>query len=449
MAISANRSQLIWSPVLGWVLLSCLVSGAQAQEETTTPALQTIEQQSPDDPIIELLPLPGGGGSATREELGITMGAFTLFPSIEILGGYDDNVFATSAPATGSLFTVIKPQLELKSEWLNHSIRLLASGGFGLYASAPTQNFENYTLLAEGKLEIKQDFYVTGKIAAIRATEALGTPDVSFAQAPTVVDSIPIEVSLYQKFNRFFYQLTGAAVRYWYYDYSTITAAGLPGTSRDRTDYEERIRLGYELFDGTSFFIAPGLQQRVYTQFINAAGQQRDSTSWFFNVGATTDLGPKSKLEGFIGYQSLSYIADGTSTGSTTFGLTGSWNGYEPLVLRPQILRSINETALTNYQNYVSTTIGVDFTYDVHGPWQAVGGTSFNSADYTPAVGVANVNPRTDYFLKGSIGVMYSLRPQVQIGPLYEYTTGWSTDVAAGGPSYTRNMLSIRLIAKR
>lgn len=448
MAISANRSQLNWSPVLGWVLLSCLVSGAQAQEETSTPALQTIEQQSPDDPIIELLPLPGGG-SATREELGITMGAFTLFPSIEILGGYDSNVFATSAPTTGSLFTVIKPQLDLRSEWLNHSVRLLASGGFGFYASAPTQNFENYMLLAEGKLEIRQDFYVTGKVAAMRATEALGTPDVSFAQAPTVVDSIPVEVSLYQKFNRFFYQLTGAAVRYWYYDFSTITATGLPGTSRDRTDYEERIRLGYELFDGTSFFIAPGLQQRVYTQFINAAGQQRDSNSWFFNVGATTDLGPKSKLEGFIGYQSLSYIADGTSTGATTFGLTGSWNGYEPLVLRPQILRSINESALTNYQNYVSTTIGVDFTYDVHGPWQAVGGAAFNSADYTPAVGVANVNPRTDYFLKGSIGVMYSLRPQVQVGPLYEYTTGWSTDVAAGGPSYTRNMFSIRLVAKR
>jgi hypothetical protein len=446
MAISANRSQFVWSPLLGWVLLSCLASGAQAQEETPTPALQTIEQQAPDD-AIELLPLPSVVSS--RSELGISLGAFTLFPAIEIQGGYDSNVFATSAPTTGSLFTVIKPQLELKSEWLNHSLRLLASGGFGIYASAPTQNFQNYLLQVDGKLEIQQDLYITAKIGAIRNTEALGTPDVSFAQAPTVVDSLPIEISLYQKFNRFFYQLTAASVRYWYYDYSTITATGLPGTSRDRTDFDERIRLGYELFDGTSFFIAPGLQQRVYTQFINAAGQQRDSTSWLFNVGATTDLGPKTKLEGFIGYQSLSYIADGTTTGSLTFGLTGSWNGYEPLVLRPQILRSINETALTDYQNYISTTVGVDFSYDMYGPWQAVGGVSFNSAEYTPAYGVSNVGPRTDYFFKGSIGVMYSLRPQVQIGPLYEYTSGWSTNVPAGGPSYTRNLLSVRLTAKR
>jgi len=446
MAISANRSQLFWSPFLGWAIMSCLASGAQAQEETATPALQTLEQNAIGADPLEL---PGPIASSDSRELGITMGAFTLYPSLELLGGYDNNVFATTSPTTGSLFTVVRPQLELRSEWLNHSVRLLATGGFGFYASAPTQNFQNYGLIADGRFDIRENMYVTGKIGVVRNTEALGTPDVSFAQAPTVVDSIPVEVSFYQRFNRFFYQLTGAAVKYTYYDYSTITEAGLPGTSRDMTSYEERIRLGYEINDETSLYISPGLNQRVYDQFINAAGQQRDSRSWFVNLGAITKLGPKSQLEGFIGYQSLSYIIDGTTTGAYTFGLSGSWNGYEPLVLRPQFLRSINESALSNYQNYVSTTLGVDFTYEVHGPWQAVGGTSISSADYTPATGVANVNPRTDYFFKGSLGVMYSLRPQVQIGPLYEYSQGWSTDVAAGGPAYTRNQISIRLIAKR
>lgn len=446
MAISANRSQWFWSPILGWAMMSCLASGAQAQEETATPALQTLEQDAIGAGVLDL---PGPISSSDSRELGIAMGAFTLYPSLELLGGYDNNVFATTSPTTGSLFTVIRPQLELRSEWLNHSLRLLATGGFGFYASAPTQNFQNYGLIADGKLDIRENMYVTAKIGIVRNTEALGTPDVSFAQAPTVVDSIPVEVSFFHRFNRFFYQLTAAAVKYTYYDYSTITATGLPGTSRDMTSYEERIRLGYEINDDTSLYIAPGLNQRVYDQFINVAGQQRDSRSWFVNLGAVTKLGPKSQLEGFVGYQSLSYIVDGTTTGAYTFGLTGSWNGYEPLVLRPQFLRSINESALSNYQNYISTTLGVDFTYEVHGPWQAVGGTSINSADYTPATGVANVSPRTDYFFKGSLGVMYSLRPQVQIGPLYEYSQGWSTDVAAGGPAYTRNQISIRLIAKR
>ena len=455
MAISANRSQFIWSPVLGWALLSsCLVSGVHAQEETTTPGLQTLEQQLPGLEVIDLLEtIPeasgGGGGGGGRGELGIAMGSFTLFPSLEILGGYDSNVFATTAQPAGSMFTVVRPQLELKSEWLNHSLRVLASGGFGFYVSAPTQNFQNYGLVADGRFEIREDLFVTARVGVVRATEALGTPNVSFAQAPTIVDSVPVEVSLHQKFNRFFYRLTASATRYWFYDFSTITATGLPGISRDRTDYAETVRLGYEIYDGTSVFIAPGLQQSVYQQVINVAGQQRDSQGWLLPLGMTTRLGPKSQLEGFVGYQTQTYLADGTQTGAITFGLSGSWNGYEPLVLRPSFLRGINQSALVNYQNFVSTTLGLDFIYDLYGPWQAVGGTSFNTADYTPAFGVPNVAPRTDYFFKGSIGVMYSLRPQVQIGPLYEYMQGWSTDVAAGGPSYTRNLFSVRLIAKR
>lgn len=446
--IRAARSRLAWSPVLGWVLLSCAATGAQAQV-TDAPAIEFVHEQTP---IVDLLNLPGSPvgalGQRSPSELGMSLGAFTLYPQVDLLAGFDDNVFATPAPAIGSAFTVIRPQLELRSEWLNHYLRLLAGGGFGFYAAAPTQNFQNYNIRLDGRLDIRNDFYLTGLVAFQRATEALGTPNVTFSQAPTVADSLAAEVSLYQRFNRFFYQLTATATKYWYYEYSNIASLGLPAQSRNRTEFEERVRLGYEVSEGISVWLQPGINQRRYESPTNTVGQQRDSNGWFMNLGATAVLSPKTQLEGFVGYQTLSYPADGTSTNSMIFGLRGVWNGYEPLTLRPAIMRSINESALINYQNYISTTIGVDFTYQINGPWQAVGGVAYNIAEFTPAFGVANVNPRTDYFFRGSIGLLYSIRPQIQIGPLYEYASGWSTDVAAGGPAYTRNIFSIRLVAR-
>ena len=446
--IRAARSRLAWSPVLGWVLLSCAATGAQAQV-TDAPAIEFVHEQTP---IVDLLNLPGSPvgalGQRSPSELGMSLGAFTLYPQVDLLVGFDDNVFATPAPAIGSAFTVIRPQLELRSEWLNHYLRLLAGGGFGFYAAAPTQNFQNYNIRLDGRLDIRNDFYLTGLVAFQRATEALGTPNVTFSQAPTVADSLAAEVSLYQRFNRFFYQLTATATKYWYYEYSNIASLGLPAQSRNRTEFEERVRLGYEVSEGISVWLQPGINQRRYESPTNTVGQQRDSNGWFMNLGATAVLSPKTQLEGFVGYQTLSYPADGTSTNSMIFGLRGVWNGYEPLTLRPAIMRSINESALINYQNYISTTIGVDFTYQINGPWQAVGGVAYNIAEFTPAFGVANVNPRTDYFFRGSIGLLYSIRPQIQIGPLYEYASGWSTDVAAGGPAYTRNIFSIRLVAR-
>jgi hypothetical protein len=449
MTIRATRTQFLWTPILGWVLLSCAATAVHAQVDTPTPARQTLDQQTPQ---VDLPDASSSTGGAIEKgsELGISVGAFTLYPSIELNLGYDDNVFATPAPTTGSAVAVIRPSLELRSEWLNHSLRLVASGGFGYYASTPTQNFQNYLVQADGKLDIRTDFWLTGLIAFRRSTEALGTPNVSFAQAPTVVDSVPIELSLYQKFNRLFYSLSASATKYWYYDYSTITSLGLPAASRDRTEYEERLKIGYEVVaDRFSVFLSPSLNQRVYLDTVNAAGQQRDSTGWNIGVGATLILSPKSTLDGSVGATSQTYTATGTSTSATTFSLSGTWNGYEPLLLRPMLMRSINESALANYQNYVSTVAGIDFTYDIHYPWKAVGGFSYNIADYTPAPGVAGVNPRTDTFVKASIGLLYEVNAHYSIGPLYEYSQGTSTDVPAGGPQYSRNFFSIRLVARR
>jgi hypothetical protein len=446
MTIRASRTRFAWTPILGWVLLSCATTAVHAQVDTPTPAKQTLDQQTPQ------VDLPDASSSATDSvnrgtDLGISVGAFTLFPTLSLDLGYDDNVFATSTATTASAVAIVRPSLELRSEWVNHTLRLLANGGFGFYANAPTQNFQNYLIQADGKLDIRHDFYATGLIAFRRVTEALGTPNVSFAQAPTVVDSVPIELSLYQRFNRLFYQLTATATRYWYYDYSTISSLGLPAASRDRTEYEEKFKVGYEVGDNFSVFIAPGLNQRVYVDTVNAAGQQRDSTGWNFGVGASLALGPKSSLEGGIGLSNQTY--GGATTTATTFSLSGTWNGYEPLLLRPTLMRTINESALSNYQNYVSTVVGIDYTYDIHYPWKAIGGISYNTADYTPVPGLAGVNPRTDYFVKVSLGLLYEVRPQYSIGPVYEYSQGWSTDVAAGGPQYSRNFFSIRLVARR
>ena len=289
---------------------------------------------------------------------------------------------------------------------------------------------------ADGKLDIRTDLWLTGLIAFRRTTEALGTPNVSFAQAPTVVDTLPIQLSLYHRFNRLFYQLTASATRYWYYDYSTITALGLPSASRDRTEYEEGIRIGYELVaDRLSIFISPSINQRLYVDTVNVAGQQRDSTGLNMAVGASLTLGPKSSLEGSVGWASQTYTAAGTSTSAIVFSLSGAWNGYEPLTVRPVLARSINESALSNYQNYVSTVAGIDFTYDIHYPWKAIGGLSLQYRRlHAESLAWASIRGRTT-FIKASIGFLYEVRPQYSIGPVYEYSQGTSTDVAGGWPA--------------
>lgn len=428
---------------------------APSREGVRSPGVEGVPQspisgtlsQPVNGPTGGSVSSPYGGTGYTSEELGITMGAFRLYPALEVTTGVDNNVFAQKRAegTTSSASAIIVPSLELRSQWLNHQLRFLLSGGFGYYSNAPTQNYSNLTAQVDGKIEILEDFYLTPSIAFKRATEALGTPNVAFAQAPTVVDSIPMKLAVYQKFNRFFYEVSGGATSIKHYDHSAIISGGQSASERDRMEYEEKVRVGYEVGADVSVFVQPTLNQRRYSNLLTPS---RDSDGLGMAGGATYTFSPTSTIEGSVGYSSQRTADGGGTTTALTFGLGGSWNGYAPLTLRPNISRSISESALSAYRNIVSTVLGVDFTYLVYEAWTAIGGLSYTTAEYEPSSGPNAGTPRTDSYMRGQIGFLYSLRPQISIGPVYEYTQGSSTD-ATGGPSFDRSIFSVRLVARR
>lgn len=516
MTISAHRSLLIWTPLLGWALLMGSVAGAQTPPASGTPTATTepaaptggggVLDESPSPTVVapdgttplgvtplgptggtpaagtpggqvkplELTPVqelpsatqtivgapfgttvpitiaPGGGPGAPRGELGFGVGSFDLYPAIELTAGYDSNVFAQSAAqgTTASPFTVVSPSLALRSDWLNHAVNVVASGGFGFYAAAPTQNYQNYALIADGKVDILSDFYLTWTLGYRQITEPLGTPNTTQAFAPTVVDNIPLGIGLYQKFNRFYYELRGTATSYSITQNQVITSAILPNEDQNRWEYGETLRLGYEIYEDLSVWVQPGLNQVRYLNTLNSLGQNRNSDGQVLSIGTTWKPNETTSLDASVGYQNTTGVT--TATSGLIFGLSGNWNGYSPLTVRPTFSRSVQQTPLSNYVNYVQSVYGVDVTYLIHDAWTATGGLYYSTSNYTAAPGftAATAPPRTDSFFRGQIGLLYSLRPQVQIGPLFEYSNGRSTD-PVNGPMYDREIFSIRLIARR
>jgi hypothetical protein len=427
-----------WLSCIGWT--TPVFAQARDAQPVTSPV-----QTGPGAPPLA----PVGPPPTTQEELGITLGSFRLFPTLDLRAGYDTNVFAQPAGQQGgSAYEAIRPQLDLRSDWNNHMLNFGAYGVFGFYNSASSQNYQNFGFSTDGRLDIQRDWYVSASGAFTRTTEALGTPDVALAQNPTVVYSVPLSLSMYQRFNRLFYQATLGAVGYRYQNNSQLNASTLSGANRDRNEYGETLRAGYELFEGFDFWVQGGLNQRTYQDTTNLAGQQRDSTGWTVVGGSTVDLGGISKLEGFVGYTQQTYFNPGLTTPAVTFGLGGVWNGYQPLVVRPFVIRSINETSYTNYQDYISTTIGAEFLYTIQEGWVLNAGGSFSLLDYTPVPGATGAFQHTDNFYRASLGLQYSIRPQISVGPLYEFGAGSGPDPNTS-PNYTRHIIMLRLVAKR
>ena len=408
-------------------------------------------------------PIPSGSGTLTpkpdtppqrADELGIPIGSFRLFPTLDVRGGYDTNVFARPAgQQTGSGYEVVRPSLSLQSDWTSHMLNIDVFGLFGFYNSASSQNYQNFGISADSRIEIQRDWFVAPTASFTRTTEALGSPDTALATAPTAVYTLPLGLSMYQRFNRLFYQATATATGFRYQNYGVTPFTTLPDQNRNRNEFTESLRGGYEIYDGFDVWLQAGLNQRSYLQGVTNSGvnlaafnQQRDSTGWQASAGATIDLGGISKLEGFVGYTQQNY--SGVSTPALSFGLGGVWNGYQPLVVRPFVLRSVNETAFSQYQNYVSTTVGSQFVYTIQEGWVLDAGVSLALLDYTPLPGTIGTTQHTDTFWRASLGLQYSIRPQISIGPLYEFSSGSGGDPVAS-PNYTRHIFMLRLIAKR
>src|SRR5689334_21605002 len=55
---------------------------------------------------------------------GMPLGGFRLFPTLDLLGVYDDNVYKTPDPTIGSFYFVEKPELRLASQWGRHELDL-------------------------------------------------------------------------------------------------------------------------------------------------------------------------------------------------------------------------------------------------------------------------------------------------------------------------------------
>src|SRR5690349_11536043 len=80
--------------------------------------------------------------------LGIKLGSFLLFPTLEADEMLNDNIYATSAATgrTASFVQLLQPMVELRSQWSVHELDLLARGAFGFYSADSSLNFQDFTV---------------------------------------------------------------------------------------------------------------------------------------------------------------------------------------------------------------------------------------------------------------------------------------------------------------
>ena len=111
------------------------------------------------------------------DPLGVRVGSMRMYPRIGIYGLYNDNIFAGENTRIDDIALILRPVIEMESEWTRHELLIFAGADFAWHNDFPSEDYEEYTLQAQATIDITRasNFIVLGSWQAV--TEARGDPD--------------------------------------------------------------------------------------------------------------------------------------------------------------------------------------------------------------------------------------------------------------------------------
>ena len=273
--------------------------------------------QAPGTPPVELGPIrqpPKKRKAHTEPDdpyapLGVRAGAFTLFPAIELIGGYDTNPGRVPGGQGASLYTVA-PELQVQSNWSRHELKADLRGSYTGYSpdETPTLSRPNFNGKLDGRVDVTHDTRVDLGSRVLVSTDNPGSPNLQagLAKLP-IFTTFGGSAGLGQKFNRLDLSLKGDLERTVYQD-STLTD-GTTASNKDRqyNQYSGILRGSYEMTPGVKPFVEADVDTRVHDLAADIYGYERDSKGITGTVGSTFELTHLLTGEIGIGYTQRTY----------------------------------------------------------------------------------------------------------------------------------------------
>jgi hypothetical protein len=267
--------------------------------------------QMPGAPPVELGPIrePKKRKAHTEPDapyspLGVEAGAFTLFPAIELIGGYNTNPGATQGGNGAWLYTVF-PELLARSNWSRHEFKADLRGSYTGYNpdQSPTLSRPFFDGKVDGRIDATHDTRIDLGVRDLVTTDNPGSPNLSagLARLP-VFNTFGASAGLGQRFNRFVLEPKFDYERTTYQKSELVNGTTASNDDRNYDQYRGILRGSYELAPGVTPFVEVAADTRKHDLQTDYSGYQRNSNGIAGLVGSSFELPGFLTGEFGIGY---------------------------------------------------------------------------------------------------------------------------------------------------
>lgn len=413
-----------------------VVPVAQAQQEQA-------QQTEPYEYVDEI---PRGETVTSRprpelDALGIRMGSFLVFPEFDLDELYNDNIFSVESDKDDDFITVIRPGLDIRSDWNNHALNFSGQADIGRYADWDEENYEDFDVSLDGRFDITRDINIFANVAYFALHEDRGSPDDVSGSSPTEFSIFLANAQYFHQLNRLNFTLD-LTTRDFDYDDSPTAGIAINNDDRDRFESNISFRVGYEIVPEYEAFIRLGGNDRSYDDAPDDAGFDRDSFGYEIAAGVSVDLGGIAFGDVFVGYQRQSYgDAALKAIGSPVLGAELTWNVTRLSTLTGGIEQNIEETTQGSASGFLATRLHVTADHELLRNLILNANLAATTSDYT---GI----DREDRFYEAGLGAKYMLNRNLYGSVTYSYRQRESDFSTGADSDYKQNIFMIRLEAQ-
>lgn len=368
------------------------------------------------------------------EATGQKTGGFTVYPRVTVDLEHNDNIYAVAAGKIDDNIWRVKPEVAIRSDWSRNALGFFAGGNIIRYADHDTENTEEYTVSANGRLDIARGTNISASgqyqhLTEPRSAITAGTP-AGATPKPVEYNLVTSSLVGVKEFNRL--RLTGT-LNDKDFDYKDQHVASFNQNSRDRNEFYYGGKAEYAVSPDTAVYLTATGNKKDYD--LKTPATNRTSDGYVIGAGANFEVSQVVRGDIQAGYMKQSYDLAGfkdvsgfSAAGNvqwfpsqlTTVGLNGS--------------RSIEESVAGGAGGYISSNVGASIDHELLRNVLLSAAYTHGNDDYR---GIDRTDKRDNF----STTATYLLNRRVGLFLTYSYLKQDSTG-AAKASSFKDNKLT-------
>ncbi|HVB81184.1 MAG TPA: outer membrane beta-barrel protein [Candidatus Binataceae bacterium] len=422
-----------WLTRISGAAISALVTGVAIANVASAQIIPTPEATIPERQSVLQRPHP------EYDALGIRAGSFLILPSADVIESWDSNIYATPTRDSTDMVTTVQPQVGVQSDWNNHALNFFIGDQSKIYASHGTENVNNLTAAAQGRLDVLRDVYFTGGGGYQLNHEDRSSPNATVSgKFPTETHLVDGNLGFVHETGKIGLRLNSAVDSYSYNNNVTNTGSVIQEKYRDYISYSFVPRLSYEIVPGYSAFVQTPVNEHQYVSR-DLQGFSHSSHGYEGDAGVALHLASAVNGEIFGGYLRQEFEDHHLSNAQ---GIGGGanllWNVTDLTSLRLAVSRTVQETDVVGASSYLETTGKLAVEHELlPNVLLTASGTYFVDS-------FKGLN-RSDNNYNAYAGVKYLMNRTLSVGFEANY---WHRDSNTPGVNYDREIIGLRLRAQ-